>query len=44
MKEKTGQAKQLLREIAHSSDGKGVDIADFIQRFQVGHESHERTF
>ena len=29
------QAKQLLREIAHSSDGKGVDIADFIARFQV---------
>ena len=29
------QAKQLLREIAHSSDGRGVDIADFIERFQV---------
>lgn len=25
----------MLREIAHSSDGRGVDIADFIERFQV---------
>ena len=29
------QARQLLREIARSSDGRGVDIADFIERFQV---------
>ena len=29
------QTRQLLREIGHSSDGRGVDITDFIQRFQV---------
>ena len=29
------QAKQLLRDITHSSDERGVDINDFIDRFQV---------